>query len=69
MPEYTHFLKKGDFTAALTILECDKKYSHRQDMKTFLGIAYCAFHNGDYKYGIFVINVSVEKHLISMMNS
>ena len=38
--------------AALTLLECDKKYSHRHDLKTYLGIAYCAFHNGDYKKAI-----------------
>jgi intraflagellar transport protein 56 len=38
--------------AALTLLECDKKYSHRHDAKTYLGIAYCAFHNGDYKKAI-----------------
>lgn len=43
------FLKKRDFLAALTILDCDKKYSHRHDIKTFMGIAYCSFHNGDYK--------------------
>lgn len=45
----SHFFKKRDFVAALTILECDKKYSHRHDMRTFLGIAYAAFHNGEYK--------------------
>ena len=50
MPDWTHFLKKRDFIAALALLECDKKYSHRHDLKTYLGIAYCAFHNGDYKY-------------------
>ena len=38
--------------AALTLLECDRKYSHRHDLKTYLGIAYCAFHNGDYKKAI-----------------
>jgi intraflagellar transport protein 56 len=44
-----HFLKLRDFIAALALLECDRKYSHRHDNKTYLGIAYCAFHNGDYK--------------------
>jgi len=43
------FMKKKDWVAALTLLECDRKYSHRHDLKTYLGIAYCAFHNGDYK--------------------
>lgn len=42
-------MKKRDFVAALTLLECDRKYSRRHDIKTYLGIAYCAFHNGDYK--------------------
>ena len=49
LPDANHFLKKRDFIAALTLLECDRKYSHRHDLKTYLGIAYCAFHNGDYK--------------------
>ena len=43
------FMKKRDWVAALTLLECDKKYSHRHDLKTYMGIAYAAFHNGDYK--------------------
>lgn len=51
------FLKKRDFVAALTILECDKKYSQRHDMKTLMGIAYCAFHNGDYKYTYLDIDI------------
>jgi len=42
-------MKKRDWIAALTLLECDRKYSHRHDLKTYLGIAYSAFHNGDYK--------------------
>lgn len=49
VPDAAAFMKKRDWVAALTLLECDKKYSHRHDLKTYLGIAYCAFHNGDYK--------------------
>ncbi len=49
VPEATTFMKKRDWIAALTIFEWEKKYRHRQDLKTYLGIAYCAFHNGDYK--------------------
>jgi intraflagellar transport protein 56 len=49
LPDASHFLKKRDFVAALTLLDCDRKYSHRHDLKTYMGIAYCAFHNGDYK--------------------
>jgi intraflagellar transport protein 56 len=49
VPEPITFMKKRDWVAALTLLECDRKYSKRQDLKTYLGIAYCAFHNGDYK--------------------
>ena len=52
MPEASAYIKKRDWMAALTLLECDKKYSHRHDLKTYLGIAYCAFHNGDYKKAI-----------------
>lgn len=49
LPDASHFLKKRDFVAALTLLDCDRKYSHRHDVKTYMGIAYAAFHNGDYK--------------------
>jgi hypothetical protein len=49
VPDAVSFMKKRDWIAALTLLECDRKYSHRHDIKTYLGIAYCAFHNGDYK--------------------
>lgn len=49
VPDASSFMKKRDWIAALTLLECDRKYSHRHDIKTYLGIAYCAFHNGDYK--------------------
>jgi hypothetical protein len=49
LPDASHFLKKRDFLAALTLLECDRKYGHNTKAKTFFGIAYCAFHNGDYK--------------------
>ena len=49
VPDAADFMKKCDWVAALTLLNCDKKYSQRHDIKTYLGIAYCAFHNGDYK--------------------
>lgn len=49
MPDAHSFMKKRDWIAALTLLECDRKYSHRHDLKTYMGIAYCAFHNGDYR--------------------
>ena len=49
LPEAKHFLELRDFVAALTLLDCDRKYQHRQDTKTYMSIAYCAFHNGDYK--------------------
>ena len=49
VPEPSTFMKKRDWVAALTLLDCDKKYSQRHDLKTYMGIAYCAFHNGDYK--------------------
>ena len=47
--EASSYIKKRDWAAALTLLECDKKYSQRHDFKTYLSIAYCAFHAGDYK--------------------
>ena len=49
IPDANAFMKKRDWVAALTLLECDRKYSNRHDIKTYLGIAYCAFHKGDYK--------------------
>ena len=48
LPDAAHFLKKRDFVAALTLLECDRKYAHNTKARTLLGIAYCAFHTGDY---------------------
>ena len=49
LPDANHFLKKRDFVAALCLLECDRKYAHNTKTRTLLGIAYCAFHNGDYQ--------------------
>jgi len=49
IPDAKHFLEKRDFVAALTLLECERKYSGSQNIKTYMGIAYSAFHNGDYK--------------------
>lgn len=49
VPDANTFMKKRDWIAALTLLECDRKYSSKHGVKTYLGIAYCAFHNGDYK--------------------
>jgi hypothetical protein len=48
VPDASAYMKKRDWVAALTLLECDKKYSNRHDLKTYMGIAYCAFHKGDY---------------------
>ena len=48
LPDASHFLKKRDFIAALCLLECDRKYAHNTKLRTLMGIAYCAFHNGDY---------------------
>ena len=50
LPDASHFMKKRDFVAALCLLECDRKYAHNTKLKTLMGIAYCAFHNGDYAY-------------------
>lgn len=48
LPDAAHFLKKRDFIAALCLLECDRKYAHNTKIRTLMGIAYCAFHVGDY---------------------
>merc|ERR1719464_969121 len=61
LPEASHFLKKRDFMAALTLLECDRKYSRRHDIKTYLGIAYCAYHNGDYSRSIQIYDELLKK--------
>jgi len=61
LPDANHFLKKRDFLAALTLLECDRKYSHNTKTKTFLGIAYCAFHNGDYKKAMDVYDDMIKR--------
>lgn len=37
---------------ATTLLECERKYSNKHDVKTLLSLAYACFHNGDYKKSI-----------------
>lgn len=49
LPDANALMRKRDWNAALTIFDCDRKYSSRHNLKTYLGIAYCSFHKGDYK--------------------
>lgn len=49
LPDVKDFLKDRDYTGAITLLECDRKYANKHDIKTLLSLAYASFHNGDYK--------------------
>lgn len=49
LPDVKDFLKDRDYTGALTLLECERKYAGKHDIKTLMSLAYAAFHNGDYK--------------------
>lgn len=61
LPDANHFLKKRDFVAALTLLECDRKYAHNSKTRTLLGVAYCAFHNGDYQKAMGVYDELIKR--------
>lgn len=54
-------MKKRDFLAALTLLECDRKYAHNTKTRTLLGIAYCAFHTGDYSKAIGIYDELIKR--------
>lgn len=49
LPEANDFLKNRDYTGAITLLECERKYASKHDIKTLMSLAYSYFHNGDYK--------------------
>lgn len=42
------FLGKQDFLGAATLLELERKFGAKDDLKTRLWLAYVYFHNGDY---------------------
>ncbi|KAK4304383.1 hypothetical protein Pmani_023666 [Petrolisthes manimaculis] len=48
LPKLEDFLKKRDFTGAITLLEFERN-SGNSDNQTDQWIGYCAFHLGDYK--------------------
>ena len=52
MPEAKDYLKDRDYTGAITLLECERKYSSKHDIKTLITLAYSCFHNGDYRKSI-----------------
>ena len=47
---------------AITILECDRKYSNKNDQRTLKSLAYAAFHNGDYRKSIDTYDELLKKH-------
>lgn len=61
LPDASHFLKKRDFIAALCLLECDRKYAHNTKTRTLVGIAYCAFHNGDYSKSMTIYDELIKR--------
>lgn len=52
MPEAKDYLKDRDYIGAITLLDCERKYSKKHDLKTLGSLAYACFHNGDYKKAI-----------------
>lgn len=52
LPEAKDYLKDRDYNGAITLLECERKYASKHDIKTLMSLAYAYFHNGDYKKAI-----------------
>lgn len=48
VPSLEEFLKKRDFTGAMSLLEFTRN-SGKPKLETDMWIAYCAFHLGNYK--------------------
>jgi len=49
LPDVKDFFKDRDYIGAITLLDCERKYANKHDIKTLITLAYAAFHNGDYK--------------------
>lgn len=62
MPDVSKFLADRDYVGAITILECDRKYSNKNDVRTLMGLAYSYFHNGDYKKAIDTYDELIKRH-------
>ena len=56
------FLKDRDYVGAITILECERKYSNKHDIRTLMSLAYSAFHVGDYKKSIDTYDELMKKY-------
>ena len=54
------FLVKQDFVGAATLLDLDRKFCSRDDINTKLWLAYAYFHNGDYSYLHYFVNLIIE---------
>ena len=52
---------KRDWVGSITLLECERKYSGRDDNKTLLWLAYCYFHNGDYSKSIDIYDLIMKR--------
>jgi len=46
----------------MTLLECERNYSNKHDKRTLMGLAYSAFHNGDYKKAMDTYDELMRKH-------
>jgi len=62
LPEAKDYLKDRDYIGAITLLECERKYSNKHDIKTLLTLAYASFHNGDYKKAIDTYDELMRNH-------
>lgn len=59
-PDLQEFLEECDYTGACTLLEFERK-AHEERPHLLMWLAYCYFHNGDYKKAIDVYDEAMKK--------
>lgn len=59
IPSTETFIERNDWTGAIAVLELDK---FSQKKETILWLAYCYFHNGDYKKALHLYRDFVKKN-------
>jgi intraflagellar transport protein 56 len=62
LPEVSKFLADRDYVGAITLLECDRKFSNKHDEKTLMSLAYACFHAGEYKKAIDTYDELLKRH-------
>jgi len=62
LPEASKFLADWDYVGAITILQCERKYSNKNDVWTLMALAYASFHSGDYKKALDTYDELIKRH-------